>query len=109
MDGTDSYFEDQDTVGQWLKENYDCQPGNERWMVSAADIFASWGSFAEARNEPVGSMKALSAVLQQKRFISKRTTAGQRYLGLRLRTAGAGLDGTDNVVNMAAAKARAST
>ena len=81
---TDSYFEDQDTLGQWLDECTDADPlGFARFT----DLFASWKEWGEARNQRPGSAMALSDALVGRNFQKSREgKARQRgFAGLTIK------------------------
>jgi putative DNA primase/helicase len=89
---TESYFEDQDLMSQWLAEACDAEPGNQYKWAATGLLFASWTDFATRSGEQPGSMKAFSAELSKRGF--DRATEGHakvrcfRGLMLRKRTAG---------------------
>jgi putative DNA primase/helicase len=89
---TESYFEDQDLMSQWLADACDAEPGNQyKWDATGA-LFASWTDFANGAGEKPGSMKAFSAELAKRGF--ERSAEGHaktrcfRGLMLRKRTPG---------------------
>ena len=83
---TDSYFGDQDLLGQWLDECCDADPGNNHKWDRSADLFSSWRAYAEKAGEREGSAKSLSEALQKRGFVKGKGTGGVRiFRGLRLR------------------------
>jgi putative DNA primase/helicase len=93
---TESYFEDQDLLSQWLSEACDAEPGNRyKWELTGA-LFASWTEFANKTGERPGSGKAFSTELVKRGF--ERDTEGRskarcfRGLMLRKRPGGGGND-----------------
>jgi putative DNA primase/helicase len=76
LDATDTYFADQDIIGQWLDE---CtEDGGELAHCRTKDLFASWKTWCEARNMKPGSERTLSEALADRGFAKGRNRAGQR-------------------------------
>ena len=75
-EATDAYFQDQDLLQQWLEEcTYDAGP---HAFTRIRDLFNSWNSWCEDRNQKPGSAQALSDALADREFPRKRDSAGQR-------------------------------
>jgi phage/plasmid-associated DNA primase len=68
-DATEAYLESQDVLGEWLEE---CWEPDANGFVSSTDAFHSWKPWAEARQEWVGSVKTLSAKLEDRGLIKGR-------------------------------------
>ena len=68
IQATESYFEDQDLLSQWLAEDCDAEPGNKYKSEATAKLFASWTQFANHAGEQPGSIKAFSAELTKRGF-----------------------------------------
>ena len=51
---TESYFEDQDLMSQWLAEACDAEPGNQYKWEATGSLFASWTDFANRAGEKPG-------------------------------------------------------
>ena len=68
IQATESYFEDQDLMSQWLAEDCDAEPGNNYKSEATAKLFASWTEFANRAGEKPGSLKAFSAELTKRGF-----------------------------------------
>jgi putative DNA primase/helicase len=83
---TDAYFEEQDTIGEWL-EDYTDDTG-EHAFTKVSDLFSSWKAFCEGRNLKPGSAMALSEALVDRGYPKKREPGtGQRgFSGLSLRS-----------------------
>jgi putative DNA primase/helicase len=81
---TDAYFEEQDTIGEWLE---DCtETGGAFAFVRISDLFSSWVAWCEARNLKPGSAMALSEALRDRGHIKKRDKEGQRgFAGLSIK------------------------
>lgn len=67
LDATESYFEDEDIIAQWIAEC--CETGTDYWGKSKP-LFTSWKDFAMAANFAPGS---------DRDFKSKTEAAGYRY------------------------------
>ena len=55
LDATKSYFEDQNLFADWICECCDLDPGNEYKTETAANLFASWTTYAKAAGAEPGS------------------------------------------------------
>jgi putative DNA primase/helicase len=87
-EATESYFADQDTLGQWLD---DCtEDGGPLAFTRIKDLFASWKDWCEARNYKPGTTMALSDMLTDRGFVRKREGhTGQRgFAGLAIKAKG---------------------
>jgi putative DNA primase/helicase len=75
-DATDEYFEDQDTIKQWLE---DCtQDGGPFAFTPTSQLFGSWKRWCDERNLKPGSGNALSDALNDRGFTRKRGHGGVR-------------------------------
>jgi putative DNA primase/helicase len=75
-DATDSYFADQDTLGQWLDDcTYDA---GELAFTRTNALFSSWKGWCEDHNIKPGSQQTLSEALSSRGFTKSRDGAGQR-------------------------------
>jgi putative DNA primase/helicase len=82
---TEQYLGSQDILGEWLAEY--CDIGGNYWE-SAARLFSSWQSWAEARHEFVGSVKSFSQRLEDRGgFVPRKNPEGTKrgFSGLRLK------------------------
>jgi putative DNA primase/helicase len=82
---TDDYLEAEDSVGAWLAECCDLEPG--AWTASAV-LWESWERWAQARGEFVGSQRRLAERLVARGFTSERDANRTRrgFRGIRLGT-----------------------
>lgn len=79
-DASDSYFEGEDVLGEWLSEETESGP----YRTEAKALFTSWRRWANDRNLFVGSQKAFGQKLEDRGFKRQRTTTGAKgYYGLR--------------------------
>jgi putative DNA primase/helicase len=75
-DATTAYFDDQDTIKQWLE---DCTTdGGPFAFTLTKQLFASWRQWCEERHLVAGSLEALSSTLQDRGFTKKRDASGRR-------------------------------
>jgi putative DNA primase/helicase len=83
-DATESYFADQDVLGQWLE---DCtHDGGPFAFTRISALFASWKAWCEERNLKPGSASSLSDTLTDRGFVKKREpgTGHRGFAGLTL-------------------------
>jgi putative DNA primase/helicase len=83
---TDTYFEEQDIIGEWL-EDYTDDAGLFAF-TRMSDLFSSWNAFCEGRNLEPGTSMALSEALADRGYAKKREPGtGQRgFAGLSLKS-----------------------
>jgi P4 family phage/plasmid primase-like protien len=94
-EATAEYFDDQDTLGQWLEEH--CIREKREFEVQAK-LYQSWKGFADRQGDRPGSSKGFSANLIRRGFKADRIRIGGtqyrifRGLSLRYDPAAAGID-----------------
>jgi len=75
-EATEEYFEDQDTMRQWLDE---CtEDGGPFAFTPTNQIFASWKTWCDQRNLKPGSGNALSDALVDRGYVRKKGSKGVR-------------------------------
>jgi putative DNA primase/helicase len=75
-DATNEYFEDQDTIKQWLE---DCtEKGGPFAFTKISTLFSSWKEWCNSRNQDCGNARSLTDALQDHGFVKKRGTKGAR-------------------------------
>jgi putative DNA primase/helicase len=79
---TETYLEGEDIIGTWLGEC--CQLDANGWE-SSTGLYKSWQPWAEERQEWVGSVRTLSAKLEDRGFVKHNTNVGKGFRGLRLK------------------------
>jgi len=81
---TDSYFEDQDLFGQWLKEACEEQP---RHTEPTAALFSKWEVFAHEAGDFAGSRKLFAEELSKRGFSTVKAGHGnvRSVKGLKLK------------------------
>ena len=82
---TADYLDGQDLVTQWLAE---CCVEEKAAEVTSSKLFASWKEWADNANERPGTQKALSELLEGKKFKKAHTRKGRVFYGLRLTVPG---------------------
>ncbi len=83
VDATDEYFDEEDTIGEFLEE--ECQL-HSQVRVSVVDIFERWKSRADKRGEYIGTSRWLVQQLVRRGFERGRTSTGAKaLLGLSLK------------------------
>jgi putative DNA primase/helicase len=65
---TESYFEVQDSMAQWLAQECDAEPGNAFKSDPIGVLFASWTEFANKSSEKPGSIKSFSMEMVKRGF-----------------------------------------
>ncbi len=78
----DAYFEEEDTVGQWIEQ--ECDLGEDR-KAKASDLYASWSAFAETHGIDKGYSRSLGEALAARGFTSRRFKRVRHWFGLALR------------------------
>jgi putative DNA primase/helicase len=78
---TADYFEEQDLCGRWLDEFCTRAIGVKG---QASDLYSSWRMFAHANGEDAGTSKTFGAMLTERGFASKKSSA-TFYLGITLK------------------------
>jgi P4 family phage/plasmid primase-like protien len=81
---TAEYFEDQDALGQWLRENTTAAPGQ---FAQSHVLYTDWREFANEASEEAGSEKRFVQALQTRGFERKKQggTGLRGFMGLRLK------------------------
>ena len=73
---TQKYFEEQDVIGEWLREFCDTDPENEYLCEKSSVLFASWSKFAVANGVDPGSTKTFKPTMARLGFNAKRSKDG---------------------------------
>jgi putative DNA primase/helicase len=75
-DATDEYFDDQDTIKEWLE---DCtEDGGPYAFTPVNQLFASWKAWCDERNLAPGSGRTLTDALADRGFVRKKGGKGVR-------------------------------
>ena len=82
-DATEEYFEEEDTIGEFLDE--ECQQ-HPQAREAVADVFERWRARAEKRSEYIGTSRWLVQQLLRRGFTRGRTSSGAKAIqGLSLK------------------------
>lgn len=82
-DATDEYFDEEDTIGEFLEE--ECQQ-HPQAREAVADVFERWRQRAEKRSEYIGTSRWLVQQLLRRGLQRGRTSSGAKaILGLSLK------------------------
>jgi putative DNA primase/helicase len=89
IETTQSYFDTQDLLGQWLDERCVCRPDDHTLHATVKVLYASWKEFADARGEYAGGSKQFSDALENRGFTRRHTTVegvnARWFFGLELK------------------------
>lgn len=81
-DATEQYFDDEDSVGAWLKEEAVWEAGK---FVSGADLYRSWSAWCVSNGQqPKGVKRLLEDLLRRPGIERHRQRDARGVLGLRL-------------------------
>lgn len=81
-DATDTYLEDEDAMGIWIKER--CVEAKHLRLLSS-HLYADWRNWAESAGEFAGSQKAFSEKLTSRGFTKEHGRSGKEFVGLGLK------------------------
>jgi putative DNA primase/helicase len=84
LDATKEYFEDQDTLGQWIEDRTNPQAGDAAFSLSS-ELFVNWKTWCEAQNLKPGTEKAFAEALKDKGFAKTRRNHGRGFVGIALK------------------------
>lgn len=85
MDATDEYFQDEDTIQQWVA---DCCDVDEKHWEPPALLFKSWREYAKAGNFDVGTQTEFKQRLEAAGYPSRKTgKKGRFHEGIRVKLA----------------------
>lgn len=85
LEATDEYFDDQDILGMFLREECDLDISNTWKTVAAAELFKAWSGFAMASGEKPGSHKSFTGALKKRRVTTCKVGGARGYAGVRLK------------------------
>jgi putative DNA primase/helicase len=69
-EATETYFDEQDVVGQWIKQECEVGPGK---YEPVATMFARWKAFALANGEEPGTSRSFGSSLVKRGFLRGRS------------------------------------
>ena len=79
---TDDYVSASDTVGQWIAECANLEPGQ---VETAAALWAAWSAWARVARIDAGNRNRFGRDLTRAGLHRKHTRAGKTWRGIRLR------------------------
>jgi putative DNA primase/helicase len=94
-EATRAYFDDEDVFGQWLVEECDLEPGNDK-MEKSATLYDAWKAYALKAGEPTITARQFNDRMRQRGLEHKQIKAlgTKGFRGIRLKLAGSYLDGS---------------
>ena len=81
---TESYFSDQDLLGQWIEDCCDVRPGNRDIWDKSADLFDNWTKYVQQAGEDRGTKKSFGMSMQRRGFEADRIKGVRAFRGVRL-------------------------
>ncbi len=85
VEATESYFSEQDLMGQWLAEKCDIREGDPNVWDRTTDLFESWSAYAKAAGDAPGTVKAFAPAMRRKGFPQFRKEHARGFSGIRLK------------------------
>ena len=88
LDTTAEYFNDQDTLKQWIEECCETSKNPPYFADTNGNLFGNWKAFALQRGEDPGSSKRFNTAMGSQEFVSIKDSNGIRgrgFRGLRVR------------------------
>jgi putative DNA primase/helicase len=83
LDATESYFEDENTLQQWV---IDCCETNATFWETPTILFNSWKAFAKQENLSLGTNKDFKSKLESSGYAQSRTgERGRHYQGIKVK------------------------
>ena len=93
---TESYFSDQDLLGQWIEDCCDVRLGNRDIWDRSADLFDSWTEYAQKAGEHPGTKKSFGMSMQKRGFEADRLAGARVFRGVRLKLKPFGFNNAGN-------------
>ena len=93
---TESYFSDQDLLGQWIEDCCDVRLGNRDIWDRSADLFESWTEYAQKAGEHPGTKKSFGMSMQKRGFEADRLAGVRVFRGVRLKLTPFGFNNAGN-------------
>jgi len=83
---TEEYMQDQDSLSEWLEA---CSRNDTYAFTPTSELFRSWKSWCEQRNQSANTERAFVYDLVDRGFIRERRNFGRGFMGLSIRAAAA--------------------
>lgn len=84
-DATADYFEDQNTLAQWLETECEVDFKNHYLAEKTSLLFDSWARFAKANGEDAGTTKTFKPAMEKHGFKFKKAEDGRWFHYVRLK------------------------
>lgn len=84
-EATEEYFDDQNTMAQWLEKCCEVDMKNFYLASSSNSLFQSWSGFAKSNGVDPGTSKTFKPALEKMGFKFKKDMRGRWFHGLQLR------------------------
>ena len=82
---TETYFDDQDLIGQWLEDECDVELGNPHKWESSSQLFKHWKAFADRAGLHGETNKKFAEAMRVRGFEYHRTKDARLFRGVQLR------------------------
>jgi putative DNA primase/helicase len=80
LDATEEYFEEQDSIRQWIEER--CETGKGDLSDTSTNLFRSWTTWATANGEQPGTARWLTQALRRLCFKQFRKNKARGFRGI---------------------------
>jgi putative DNA primase/helicase len=82
-EATEAYLTEEDALALWIEEC--CETDSKYYWETSARLWGSWKTWAERRNENVGSQKSLGQALDEIGYRPSRSQAARGHEGIKLK------------------------
>jgi putative DNA primase/helicase len=86
LEETARYFEDQNTIQEWIEERCIVDMDNEYIFAKSAALFADWSKYAMAAGVEPGSAKTFKPAMERLGFRTRKTNSGRDFHNISLRS-----------------------
>lgn len=85
LDATQDYFDDQNTMQQWLDQDCDVDMRNHNLVASSGSLFTSWSRYARGAGDIPGDAKSFKSSMEKLGFKFKRDKTGRWFYFVQLK------------------------
>jgi len=85
LDATEEYFEDQNTMQQWLDQDCRVEMGNRYITETVASLFESWTKYARSNAVEAGTSKSFKPAMERLGFKYHRPACGRSFMYVALK------------------------
>lgn len=82
---TETYFAEQDLMGQWLNEECDVRLDDPNMWYRTTDLFAAWTSYARTAGDVPGTLKSFGPAMRRHGLLPHRSNTARGFKGVRLK------------------------